>query len=128
MRRPGNSSGRKALDFFWKRGQVCFMAEKTLNDLPRELRMLYTKGHDALQRENFDYAIELLTQILAREPSVFEVRKALRSAQMGKSGSGGGFFKRAFSSASSSPLVAKAQLALRNDPQEAMQIAEQILN
>ncbi len=104
------------------------MAEKTLNDLPRELRMLYTKGHDALQRENFDYAIELLTQILAREPSVFEVRKALRSAQMGKSGSGGGFFKRAFSSASSSPLVAKAQLALRNDPQEAMQIAEQILN
>jgi len=43
------------------------MAEKTLNELPRELRMLYTKATDALQRENFDYAIELLTQILAKD-------------------------------------------------------------
>ena len=30
--------------------------------------MLYTKGFDALQRENFDYAIELLMQILEKEP------------------------------------------------------------
>jgi len=104
------------------------MAEKTLNDLPRDLRMLYTKGHDALQRENFDYAIELLTQILAREPYVFEVRKSLRMAQLRKTGGGGGFFKRAFNSASSGPMVAKAQMALRNDALEAMQIAEQILN
>lgn len=104
------------------------MAEKTLNDLPRELRQLYTKGYDALQRENFDYAIELLTQILSKEPYVFEVRKSLRTAQQLKSGGGGGFFKRAFSSATSSPMVAKAQMALRKDALEAMQISEQILN
>ncbi len=103
------------------------MAEKGLNDLSRELRPLFTKGNDALQRENFDYAIDLFSHVLAKEPRVFECRKALRTAQLRKAGSGGGFFKKAWSSASSSPLLAKAQLALRKDPAEAMQIAEQIL-
>src|SRR5579863_1386934 len=104
------------------------MPEKTLNDLPRDLRQLYTRGYDALQRENFDYAIEMFTTILAKEPQVFECRKSLRTAQNGKSGARGGFFKRAFSSASSSPMVAKGQMALRKNPLEAMQIAEEILN
>jgi tetratricopeptide (TPR) repeat protein len=43
-------------------------------------------------------------------------------------GKGSGFFKRMMSGASSSPLVAKGQFALRNDPLEALKIAEQILN
>jgi tetratricopeptide (TPR) repeat protein len=104
------------------------MAEKTLNDLPRELRMLYTKATEALQRENFDYAIELMTQILEKEPAVIECRKSLRMAQQGKSGGRGGFFKRALSSAGNQPAIAKGQLALRKNPLEAMSIAEQILN
>ncbi|HWF19233.1 MAG TPA: tetratricopeptide repeat protein, partial [Verrucomicrobiae bacterium] len=104
------------------------MPEKTVNDLPRDLRLLYQRGVEALQRDNFDYAIEMFTQVLAREPSVFEIRKTLRTAQMAKSGKSGGFFKRAFSSASSSPQVAKGQMALRRNPLEAMQIAEEILN
>ena len=58
------------------------MAEKSLNELPRELRMLFTKGHDALQRDNFDYAIDLFNQVLAKEPAIYECRKALRTAQM----------------------------------------------
>ncbi len=104
------------------------MPEKTLNDLPRELRMLFTKANDALQRENFDYAIELLMQILDKEPYVVDCRRSLRAAQQRKSGARGGFFKRAFSSASSSPMIAKGQMALRKDPLEAIHIAEQILN
>jgi tetratricopeptide (TPR) repeat protein len=104
------------------------MAEKSLNDLPRELRMLFTKGSDALSRENFDYAIEMFTQILAREPTVYDCRKALRTAQLRKAGGGGGMLKKMWSNASSSPMVAKGQLALRKDPVEALQIAEQILN
>jgi tetratricopeptide (TPR) repeat protein len=104
------------------------MAEKSLNELPRDLRPLFTKGNDALQRENFDYAIELFNQILAREPSQYEVRKALRTAQMKKAGSGGGFFKKMWSSAGSQPLVAKGHMALSKNPGEALQIAEQILN
>ncbi len=104
------------------------MAEKSVKELPRELRALMTKGHDALLRENYDYAIDLFNQVLAKEPGVYECRKALRTAQARKAGAGGGFFKKILSSASSSPLVAKGQLTLRKDPAEALHIAEQILN
>jgi tetratricopeptide (TPR) repeat protein len=104
------------------------MAEKSLNDLTRDLRVLFTRGHDALQRDNFDYAIDLFNQVLAREPGLYECRKELRTAQLRKAGGGGGFMKKMWSSASSSPLVAKGEVALRRDPAEALQIAEQILN
>jgi tetratricopeptide (TPR) repeat protein len=104
------------------------MAEKSLNELPRDLRMLFTKGSDALQRDNLDYAIDLFNQILAKQPGLYECRKALRTAQMRKAGKGGGFFKKMISSASSSPMVAKGHMALGKDPVEALRIAEQILN
>jgi tetratricopeptide (TPR) repeat protein len=104
------------------------MAEKSLNELPRELRGLFTKGSDALQRDNFDYAIDLFNQVLAREPAQFEVRKALRLAQVKKAGAGSGFLKKMLSTASSQPLVAKAHMALSKNPAEALAIAEQILN
>ena len=104
------------------------MAEKSLNDLPRDLRVLFTRGSDALQRDNFDYAIDLFNQVLTREPGLHECRKALRTAQLRKAGRGSGFFKRVLSSASSSPLVAKGEIALRKDPAEALHVAEQILN
>ena len=104
------------------------MPEKSDSELPRDLRLLFTKGNDALLRENFDYAIDLFGQVLAREPGLHECRKALRTAQIRKAGKGGGFFKKMLSGASLSPLVARGQMALRKDPVEAMQIAEQILN
>src|SRR5439155_20617568 len=104
------------------------MAEKSLNELPRDLRVIFTKGSEALQRDNFDYAIDLFNQVLAREPGLYECRKALRTAQLSKAGDRGGFMKKFLSNASSSPLVAKGQLALRKDPAEALQVAEQILN
>jgi tetratricopeptide (TPR) repeat protein len=105
------------------------MSEKSLNDIPREVRPLFTKANDALGRDNFDYAIDLLMQVIARAPEVVEVRKALRKAQQGRAAAkGGGFFKKVFSSASSAPQIAKAQMALNNNPIEAMAIAEQVLN
>ena len=107
------------------------MPEKSVNEIPRDLRPLFTKGNDALARENFDYAINLFHQVLAREPAVVDCRKALRKAQMGKAdakGGGGGFFKKVFSSAGSAPQVAKAQMALGKNPVEAMAIAEQVLD
>jgi tetratricopeptide (TPR) repeat protein len=59
---------------------------------------------------------------------LYECRRELRTAQFRKAGGGGGFMKKMWSSASSSPLVAKGEVALRRDPAEALQIAEQILN
>src|SRR5205814_2394332 len=89
---------------------------------------LLTNGNEALRRDNFDYAIDLFNQVLAREPALYDCRKALRAAQHGKAGDGKGFFKKVLSSAGSSPAIAKGEIALRKDPLEALQIAEQVLN
>ena len=104
------------------------MAEKSVNEISRDVRAIFQKGNDALIRENYDYAVDLLMQVLEKEPGFYEGRKALRLAQQSKAGGGGGFFKKAWSRASSSPLVAKGQLALRRNPAEALSIGEQILN
>jgi tetratricopeptide (TPR) repeat protein len=102
------------------------MPEKSLSDIPRDLRDLYNKGATALQRQNFDYAVAIFQQVLQREPALLECRQALRAAQIKKSGGSTGFFKKVLGGASSSPLIAKAQMA-KSRPLEAMAIAEQIL-
>jgi tetratricopeptide (TPR) repeat protein len=116
------------MDFCCPVCHAATMAEKSVNDLPRDLRLLFTKGNDALQRENYDYAIDLFNQVLAKEPTLYDCRKALRMAQLRKAGAGRGFFGRMLSNAGSSPMIAKGQLALRRDPVEALHIAEQVLN
>ncbi len=119
------------LAFFAALGLHCVaMPEKSVNEIPRDLRPLFTKGNDALARENFDYAINLFHQVLAREPAVADCRRALRKAQAGKADAkgAGGFFKKVFSSAGSAPQVAKAQMALNKNPAAAMAIAEQVLD
>jgi len=104
------------------------MAEKSVNEISRDVRAIFQKGNDALIRENYDYAVDLFTQVLEREPTFYEGRKALRVAQARKAGGGSGFFKKALSSVGSSPLVAKGQIALRRNPADALHIGEQILN
>lgn len=103
------------------------MPEKPFSQIGRDFREFYQKGTAALERQNLDYAISILEQVVAREPAFLEARQALRAAQIKKHGTGGGFFKKMIGGASSSPLLAKGQLALRKDPAEAMAVAEQIL-
>ena len=105
---------------------VSAMPEKSLSEVPRDLRELYQKGTTALQRQNFDYAVAIFQQVLQREPAFLECRQALRAAQIKKSGGSTGFFKKVLGGASNSPLVAKAQMT-KSRPVEAMVIAEQIL-
>src|SRR5947209_8900874 len=104
------------------------MPKKNLNEVPRDVRELYQKGSVALQRQNFEYAIAIINQALQREPGLFECRQALRVAQFKQAGGTSGFFKKMLGGASSSPQVAKAQMTMRKNPLEAIQIAEQILN
>ncbi len=104
------------------------MAEKSINEISRDARLLFIKANEAMQRENADYAIDLFNQVLVKEPGFLDCRKALRAAQLQKSGGGGGFFKKMLSGAGSSPQVAKARMAMGKNPAEAMAIAEQILN
>jgi len=98
-----------------------------LADISRPLRELYDKGNAAFQRSNWDYAIAIFTQVLQKEPGFYDCRKSLRATQH-KKGGGTGLFRRFLGSASSSPLLAKGQMSLRNNPVEALNIAEQILN
>jgi tetratricopeptide (TPR) repeat protein len=104
------------------------MAEKSLAEIPRAVRELYEKGHAALQQNNLDYAVAIFGQVLSKEPAFYDCREALRVSQFKKAGSGGGFLKKMWGTASNSPMVAKGQIALRNNPLEAVAIAEQILN
>ncbi|MCU0771845.1 MAG: tetratricopeptide repeat protein [Verrucomicrobia bacterium] len=105
------------------------MAEKTLTQLPRDLRALVIKGQEAATRDNFDYAIALFLQVLHKEPSCFEVRKALRNTQLSRAGGRTTFFRKMFAGATTSPLLAKAQLALHNhNPTDALLLAEQMLD
>ena len=62
------------------------MAEKSINEISREARLLFIKANEAAQRENVDYAITLFNQVLEKEPGFFECRKALRAAQFQKCG------------------------------------------
>lgn len=104
------------------------MPEKSLSVIPRPLRDQYEKGLAAIQRQNLDYAIAIFVGVLQAEPAFYACREALRAAQMKKSaGGGGGFFKKMLGTASNSPMIAKGQMALRNNPLEAIHIAEQIL-
>jgi len=104
------------------------MAEKEITDVAQCWVDLYQKGRVSLDRHNYDYAIDIFNQVLEKEPAFFECRQALRVAQFKKANQSHGFFKKAFNKASSAPLIAKAQLALRSNPFETIKIAEQILN
>jgi len=115
---------------FWRDNRYNFsrMPEKSLTAIARPLREQYDKALAALQRQNFDYAIAILGQVLQTEPAFYAGREALRAAQVKRVGNKGGFFKKMFGTASHSPLIAKGQLASRSNPIEAINIAEQILN
>ena len=104
------------------------MPEKNVSELPRELRDLYQKGTQALTRQNFEYAIAILNQVLSKDPSCFECRQALRAAQFKNAGNSGGFFKKMLGGASSSPAIAKAQMSLKKDPIETIKTLEEALN
>jgi tetratricopeptide (TPR) repeat protein len=102
------------------------MPEKSLNEIPASVREMYDKGMAALQKNNLDYAVTLFMQVLRLEPGLFDARQALRATQHKRAGNrSGGFFKKFLGSANT---LTKGQMALRNNPLEALQIAEESLN
>ncbi len=102
------------------------MAEKSVQEIPRPLREQFERGMAAYHKSNWDYALTLFTAVLQKEPGFFECREALRAAQFRKPGTGGGLFRKLLGQAS--PQLAKAQLALRSSPAEALHAAELVLN
>ena len=103
------------------------MPEKKASDIIGNLRINYDRAIQAIRRENFDYAIELLNDLLKKDPSNVDVRMQLRKAALEKSEKKGGFFKKVLKTAGGGHHLAKAQLALNTDPIEALGEAEQML-
>ncbi len=101
------------------------MPEKPLAQIPPATRELYEKGIAAIQKNNLDYAITLLTSVLRTEPGFYEAREALRASQHKRAAGSRSFFKKLVGSASS---LTRGKLALRSNPLEALQVAEDTLN
>ena len=88
------------------------MAEKPQHEIAKDLKELYERGKQAYERNNLEYAIQLQELVLKREPGFYEAREALRATQFKKLDERKGFLKKLLGSAGSSPLLAKAQIAL----------------
>jgi tetratricopeptide (TPR) repeat protein len=101
------------------------MPEKPMNQIPFAIRELYDKGIAAVQKNNLDYALSLFTTVLKQEPGFYEAREALRATQHKRAAGTRSFFKKLVGSASS---LTRGQVALRNNPLEAIAIAEDALN
>ena len=104
------------------------MSEKQVTEIDKSLRELYTKGKLAYERNNLDYAVTLFQSVLKKEPGFYDCREALRATQFKKQEGGTSFFRKVLGSAGSSPQLAKAQIAVRNQPAEALDYAESVLN
>jgi len=104
------------------------MAEKSIQEISKELRELFEKGKLAYERNNLEYAIQLQEMVLKQEPGFYDAREALRATQLKKQANKSGFFRKILGSAGSSPQIAKAQLALLNRPLDALPLCESVLN
>mgnify|MGYP004059513737 CR=1 FL=1 len=58
-----------------------YMAEKDIESVGMEVRQLYEKGYGMLEKKQFEYAVELLTMAIEKEPAFFDCRVALRAAR-----------------------------------------------
>ena len=103
------------------------MEEKSQKEVHPQARDYFEKGIAALRKDNLDYASKLFEQSLKKEPGFFECREALRLNQF-KRAEKKSSFSKIFSKTTSSSLLPKGQLALRNNPVEAIEVAEQLLN
>ncbi|MDF7823505.1 hypothetical protein P4B35_05730 [Pontiellaceae bacterium B12227] len=100
------------------------MAEVELQDAPQGVRTYYDKGVAALERSNFEYAMDMFAAALKIEPRLLSVRKLLRLAAIKNTG-----LKPPgkLTAAKSLGAFMKASAMLKKDPQQAIERAEDLL-
>ena len=103
------------------------MPEKTKKRYNPKLASTLRRGSQHCERTISTTRTKLFEQALRREPGFFECREALRLNQFKRSGKKSGLFKM-FGKTTSTSLLPKGQLALKKDPIEAIEVAEQVLN
>ncbi len=103
------------------------MAEKTVEQVNRKARELFEKARAALERKNYDYAIETLLSALELEPEFLKARQILRAAEIQATGKKS-LFGRGLKSMGTMPGVARARMALKKgNALEALRLAEEAL-
>lgn len=103
------------------------MAVKTVEELSERARPLYKRASEAAQRQNYDYAIELMVQVLELEPAFLDGRKLLRSIQM-KLFQNLNVVSRKMAGMKAATEAMKAQVSLKKSPPQALVEAEKALN
>jgi tetratricopeptide (TPR) repeat protein len=104
------------------------MGEMTLEEAPRKAREHFEKGVAALERGNFDYAMDMFDMALDLAPRLLKARKYLRAAAVRKHKEGkSGAFSRVMGTVSGSLAIMQAQGQLKKKPEQALKTSEQLL-
>jgi len=107
------------------------MPEVTLDDVPRRTRDAFNKAQAALDRGNYDYAIDMLGGMLDAEPRFLSARRLLRVAQVRRYRERkpkAGPLDHVLSLVAGLPTYVRAQMALRKDPMQAMGLVEKLMS
>jgi len=103
------------------------MEEVALKDLDTRLQKQIENARKAVDK-NPSYAVDILTNIVARNPACLDARKILRQAQQratkGKTKGLGGLLSKV----TSIPFSMGSHAKIKKDPQKSMESAEQMLN
>ena len=102
------------------------IVKKSYKDVTTGVRAVYQKGADMIGKRQLDYGIELLKQVVQKEPGFMDARNMLRAAEKEKSSSMSGFAKF-IANIKSLRWILKAQAAAGKNPVEAMSYTEEAL-
>ncbi|MBX2825214.1 MAG: tetratricopeptide repeat protein [Gammaproteobacteria bacterium] len=89
-------------------------------------KQLLQKAKEATDRQNYDYAIQLLKQLTIQLPNELDIRRRLRANELIKFKNASGMARK-MAGLKVAPMVMKGKGAIKKDANEAIKIAEDIL-
>lgn len=102
------------------------MEAKGLQDVAAKLREVYNRAMDAGRKKNWDYAIDLMLNVLEKEPMLQPARQELRNFETGKSDSMG-FIGKLAAKIAASLKIPKIKVLAKKDPVKAILQCEKLL-
>ena len=93
------------------------------NKLPTGLKNIYTKAEDLIKKQNYDYGITLLNDLVKAVPGFSEARTLLRQAEKDRASSVAGFAKIS-GSIKAAIAVFQGKMRLLKNPMDALSFAE----
>ena len=97
-----------------------------MSSIPGGMRNMYIKAQDVINKNNFDYGVELLKDLIQAVPGFWEARELLRNTERIKTQNLAGFQKM-MGSIHSKLAVARGKMLLLKNAREALNCAEEAL-